>query len=72
MDPPPKKLKAAQNLPALGIYPLIIKEFLPYFVCEENRKKITQNFIQFLMGNNVAFDTFDNKAMEKAIDYRYS
>merc|ERR1712062_19256 len=52
----------------LGSFPITIDMHVPYFVCDENRQKITVNLVKWLMGNNVNFDPGE---IQKAIDFLF-
>ena len=52
----------------LGPFPITIDMHVPYFVCDENRQKITVNLVKWLMGNNVNFDPGE---IQKAIDFLF-
>ena len=65
--------KRKQSIPiedndVFGLFQIIVPNYVPYFVSEEIRQKITVNLIQWLMGNNV---NYDPKDIHKAIDFLF-
>ena len=69
MGPVRKKKKTIAKIDdfdILGIFPICVSsKIIPYYVCVANRETITKNFIKFLLGNNVEFES---KSLQVAID----
>ena len=69
-DPNKRKqpIQRIEDKEVLGTFPIIVYQYVPFFVCDANLQKITAHLINWLMGNNV---NIDPKEIQKAIDFLF-